>query len=128
MKKFSFLLVIAISALVAVSAFGQGGGKAEANVIRFAKGKSSAVITGTLKGDEEAEYTFSARKGQTVTVTNPQHDIFTYKIFNDNSNSDEVNDRDFTFEITETGSYMFFVKKINDTSRAEKYSLTFAIR
>lgn len=130
MKKFSFLAAIAFFAFAAVSAFGQGGGKAEANVIKFAKGKSSAVIAGTLAGDEEAEYVFGARKGQIVKILNPKSDVFSFRVFNTDVdyNSDDVTDDEFEFEVPETGNYMLFVKISNDRPQPAKYSLTLSIK
>lgn len=37
--------------------------------VTFAKGKSSAVVTGSIKGDQDRTYTVDARAGQTITVT-----------------------------------------------------------
>ena len=37
--------------------------------VSFARGKSSASLTGSLKGDQDRNYTVDARAGQTLTVT-----------------------------------------------------------
>jgi hypothetical protein len=37
--------------------------------VTFAKGKSSATVTGSIKGDQDRTYTVDARAGQTMTVT-----------------------------------------------------------
>jgi hypothetical protein len=37
--------------------------------VSFARGQSSATLTGTIKGDESRNYTVDARAGQTLTVT-----------------------------------------------------------
>ena len=62
------LSLVAVIAPVS-PAFSQHGGKAEPNRIAFARGASSATVHGTVSGDEQAEYTFTAKKGQTVTIT-----------------------------------------------------------
>lgn len=36
--------------------------------VTFAKGKSSAVVTGSIKGDQDRTYSVDARAGQTMTV------------------------------------------------------------
>ena len=62
------LSLVAVLAPVSPT-FAQHGGKAEPNRIAFARGASSATVRGTVSGDEQAEYTFTAKKGQTVTIT-----------------------------------------------------------
>ncbi|MBK9766906.1 MAG: hypothetical protein IPP63_07750 [Chloracidobacterium sp.] len=64
MNKTSFLLVIAFIALVSASSFAQGGGKAEPGRVKFAKGKSQTVLTGTLSGDQEQEFVFGAKRAR----------------------------------------------------------------
>lgn len=50
--------------------------------VTFAKGKSSAVVTGSIKGDQDRTYTVDARAGQTMTVNlkrtkgSPEMNIF----------------------------------------------------
>ncbi|MFS8086214.1 MAG: hypothetical protein ACMG6H_11345, partial [Acidobacteriota bacterium] len=46
----------------------QGGGKAEPNRIEFKRGATSTTISGTVRGDEQAEYVLSAKKGQRLVV------------------------------------------------------------
>ena len=48
-------------------AFAQGG-KAEPNRIKFKRGAYSTIISGTVRGDEEAEYIFSALQGQRILI------------------------------------------------------------
>jgi hypothetical protein len=40
----------------------------EIHAVQFAKGKSSAMIKGTIKGDQTIDYTLRARAGQTMSV------------------------------------------------------------
>ena len=130
MKRVSFLLVIAFFACAAVSTFAQGGGKAEPKEIKFAKGKSSAALSGSLKGDEEMEYSFGAKQGQKVTVTNTTSSLFSFRIFNDDVgyNSADVAKRTFTFEVPETGDFMLFVKRKAVSRKSAKYSISLAIK
>ena len=133
MKKFSFLLVFAFLAFSAVSVAAQSGGKAEPNRIKFAKGKSSTVITGSLKGDEQYEFIFGARAGQTVYLTNPDSDNFSYSVVRtDDENvsyeSTDLAEPTLEFEVTETGDYMIFVKRNATAKVAKKFSITLAIK
>ena len=132
MKRVSFLLVIAFFAFAA-SAFAQGGGKAEPGRIKFAKGKSSTVITGSLKGDSQYEFVFGARKGQTVYVTNPDSDTFSYSVFSQdiedvNYESTDLAEPTLEFVVPETGDYMIFVKRNATSNVAKKFSITLAIK
>jgi len=49
------------------ASFAQGG-KAEPVPIRFPRGRDSATVSGTLRGDAQREYAFVAKKGQRLTI------------------------------------------------------------
>ena len=131
MKRVSFLLVSAFFVFAAVSTFAQNGGKAEPGRVKFAKGKSSTVLKGTLSGDQEQEFVFGAKKGQKVYITNPDSVKFVYRIF---FNDDLINDsRDLAeptmeFVVPETEDYMIFVRRADNSKRAAKFSITLAIQ
>ncbi len=60
-----FFAAAAVSALlVAVPAVAQ-----QVVPVTFAKGKSSATLTGSIKGDQDRTYTVDAKAGQKMTVT-----------------------------------------------------------
>lgn len=128
----SFLISLFIfAAFGATAVFAQGGGKAEASRIKFPKGKTTVTLTGTLKNDEEMEYVFGASKGQKVTVRNSKTSLFDFKIFSEDNFSEGDFDSSvtYTFEIPETGDYMFFVRKKQvKTPRTARFSLTLTIK
>ena len=130
MKRVSYRLVIAFFAFTAVSTLAQGGGKAEPGRVKFAKGKSQTVLTGTLSGDQEQEFVFGAKKGQTVYITNPDSLRFAYRLFNDDVSNDSTDLAEPTMEfvVPETGDYMLFVRRANTTPRSAKFSITLAIQ
>lgn len=66
--KIRLLTPIILTLILAAAAFAQGG-KAEPGEIKFAKGKTSATVTGRVYGDVQDEYIYRARKGQTVMIT-----------------------------------------------------------
>ncbi len=129
MKRVSFLLVITFFAFAAVSAYAQGG-KAEPGRIKFSKGKSKTTLTGTLKGDEEQEFVFGAKKGQKVYVTNSDSANFAYRLFNDavSNESTDLAEPTMTFVVPETGDYMLFVRRSSTKPRSAKFSISFAIK
>ncbi len=130
MKKVSLLGVVALFAVTAISLFAQNGGKAEPGRVKFAKGKSQTVLTGTLSGDQEQEFVFGARQGQTVYITNPDSMRFAYRLFNDTVSEDSTDLAEPTMEfvVPETGDYMLFVRRANATPRTAKFSITLAIQ
>ena len=70
MKRFITIAVLLLTAapfpLSAVAA--EEGGTTHRQAIQFTKGKSSAQVRGSIKGDGDAEYTLNARAGQTLAV------------------------------------------------------------
>lgn len=64
MKHGFFAALAATSLVLAVPAVAQ-----QVVPVAFAKGKSAATITGSIKGDQDRTYTVDARAGQTMTVT-----------------------------------------------------------
>ncbi|HEX3102051.1 MAG TPA: hypothetical protein VHQ01_09680 [Pyrinomonadaceae bacterium] len=123
--------MVIITTFAVGGAFAQRGGKAEPKEIKFAPGRSSATLTGTLSVDEEMEYVFAARKGQKVTVTNSNTGLFDFKVYSEEnfSEGDFDSSRTYTFEIPETGDYMFFVRKKRvKTPRTARFSLTLTIK
>jgi hypothetical protein len=64
MLKSALCVFAACGLLVAQSASAQ-----QTVPVTFAKGKSSATLTGSITGDQDRTYTVDARAGQTMTVT-----------------------------------------------------------
>ena len=129
----SLLLVFAFLAFSAIAVSAQNGGKAEPNRVKFAKGKSSGVITGSLKGDEQYEFIFGARAGQTVYLTNSDSDNFSYSVVREDDDTISYESTDLAeptlqFEVQETGDYMVFVKRNATSKVAKKFSITLAIK
>jgi len=130
MRSILLFLVIIFALSVSVS-FAQGGGKAEPNRIKFAAGKSSAILTGSLSNGQEMEYIFGARKGQTVMIKNSKKSLFDFRVFSDEFDfeTEFESSATLTFEIPETGDYMFFVRKKQvKKPRTAWFSLTLTIK
>src|SRR5438309_9327004 len=49
-------------------ALAQHGGKAEPLRIEFKRGTTSTIVSGVVRGDEEAEYVLGAKKGQRLII------------------------------------------------------------
>jgi hypothetical protein len=129
MKWSSFLLVFAVFAIATVSTFAQGG-NADPARIKFARGRSSTVLTGTLRRDQQQEYVFAAKKGQTVTITNSRPTRFSFSVLQleIDFKKEDIAKPSFKFEIPETGDYLLYVKKTTASSSAANYSVNVAIK
>ncbi len=131
--KIKLLTVVGVLLLFAANNFAQG--KAEPNRVKFAKGKSSATLSGTLSNNEQMEYVFGAQAGQTVTlkVTSvPKGNLFSFSV--DGAEGIELETQydsyaDYTFTAPATGDYLVFVTK-NPTEKSPKakFLLTLAVK
>ena len=128
-------IIIGILLLCAANAFAQGGGKAEPKRIKFAKGKSSAGVSGTLSNNQQMEYIFSAKAGQKITlkVTSvPKGNLFSFSV--DGASGIELETEldsydDYTFTAPETGDYLVFVtKRPTEKVPKAKFLLTLTIK
>ena len=123
------ILLILFSLLSTMLINAQHGGKAEPGHIQFAKGKTSAVIAGSLRSSEEAEYVFAARAGQMVTIRNPSR-AFDFRVFSDENFPDGDFDSSptYSFEIPADGDYNFFVRRKAGGPRRASYRMTLTIK
>jgi len=60
--------VLLVTLFTSTGAIAQRGGKAEPNRIEFKRGTHSTTISGTVRGDEQAEYVLAAKKGQRLVI------------------------------------------------------------
>lgn len=125
--KTRLILLFAVLLAGAVASFAQGGGKAEPSEIKFAAGKSSATVGTTLSGDQQMEYSFSARAGQKVFLKcTPQFD---FRLFQADSDYDtEWNSGSDNFELPADGEYILYVRKKRSPVRRARFSLTITIK
>lgn len=88
--------------------------------IRFARGSSSATVSGSLYSGATRSYILGARRGQTMTV----------RVKSAGNVSVDIGGNDFgrgdTIELRSTDDYIITVH--NDGSRTAKYSLYVSIR
>lgn len=134
--KFKILTFVATFLFAALSAFSQGGGKAEPLRINFEKGKSAKTVIGTLKIDQEYEYVFGATAGQTVSLklisTSPKGKFHAFRVLG----ADEIDfvsefdiNYDLKFTAPETGDYLIFVSmRPTEKVKSGKFSMTLGIQ
>ena len=137
MKKILLLttLLTAIFGFGQAAIFAQNGGKAEPNEIKFKKGAKSATVTGNVKGSEEAEYIFSAKRSQKVSLkvasNKPKGNFHRFMLKGSDVEFTTKQNyyRTYDFIAPETGSY--FVSVTFDSKGNTKtgtYALTLAIK
>lgn len=128
MKRIIFLVLFLLMA--SLTAIAQHGGKAEPKEIKFATGRTSATVTGSLSNGEEYDFVFAAQKGQKVTIRNSRTSQFDFRVFNEEFEfeTEFESSPTLTFEIPETGDYLFFVRKKMTAPRTARFSLTISIK
>lgn len=124
----SFLILICGSVVAA-----QGGGKAEPNRIEFKRGTSSTTISDQVRGDEQAEYVLSAKKGQRLTIkltsVPPKSSVFQL-LGEDNDTLGLEYDANFDYSgvLPKTGDYFITVRRPTEAKGSSRFRLTVTIR
>jgi len=98
--------------------------------VRFERGRTSAVLKGTVSHGREAVYVLNARAGQTlivhVSTTSPNHDVvFSIKSPGGGDLTDDIG-TDFSGELPSSGDYRIAVGAIE--SETANYTLEVTIR
>ncbi len=126
--------LIVIAAILLCSFVSASAQNAEPLRIKFAKGKSSANLTGTLSNDQQMEYIFGAKAGQKITLkvtSQPKGGFFDFDLQGDGFELSTERDyyTDYSFTAPETGDYLVFVRKrpTEKTPKA-KFFLTLTIK
>ena len=124
-----FLVVLACAAPV----FAQNGGKAEPNKIEFKRGTNSTTINGVVRGDEEAEYTLTARQGQRLTIkltSTPVKSSVFQLLGPDNDTLGLEFDANFDYSgvLPKTGDYFISVKRPTTAKGTSRYKMTITVR
>jgi hypothetical protein len=126
-----FLLVLL--AIASITAFAQGGGKAEPNRIEFKRGSYTTTVSGEVRGDEEAEYVLAARQGQKLIIkltSIPAKSSIFQILGPDNDTLGLEFDANFSYSgaLPTTGDYFISVKRPTTAKGRSRYKLTVTIR
>src|SRR6266480_400473 len=119
--------------LAATTAMAQRGGKAEPNRIEFKRGTTSTTVNGTVRGDEEAEYVLSARKGQRLIIkltSVPVKSSVFQLLGEDNDTLGLEYDANFQYSgvLPKTGDYFINVKRPTEAEGTSRFRLTISIK
>ena len=119
--------------LCAAPVFAQNGGKAEPLKIEFKRGTTSTTINGVVRGDEEAEYTLTARQGQQLTIkltSTPVKSSVFQLLGPDNDTLGLEFDANFDYSgvLPKTGDYFISVKRPTAAKGTSRYKMTITVR
>jgi hypothetical protein len=111
----------------------QHGGKAEPNRIEFKRGTSSTTVSGVVRGDEQAEYVLSAKKGQRLIIkltSVPAKSSVFQLLGEDNDTLGLEHDANFDYSgvLPKTGDYFINVKRPTEAKGTSRYRMTVTIR
>ena len=111
----------------------QGGGKAEPNRIEFKRGTTRTTISGTVRGDEQAEYVLGAKKGQRLIIklTSVPVKSSVFQLLgpeNDTLGLEFDSNWDYSGTLPKTGDYFINVKRPTEAKGTSRYKLTITIR
>ena len=122
----TWLLLICSSAAIA-----QHGGRAEPKRIEFKRGATSATFSDTVRGDEQAEYVFAAKKGQKLTIhltSVPRRtSLIDFQGPNTGTGMEYHGGYDYTGVVPETGDYFLTVSRPTESTGKSRYRLTVTI-
>ncbi len=131
------ILLLLPSLLITIAAcsisLAQGGGKAEPLRIEFKRGANSAIVSGKVRGTEEAEYLLAARKGQKLiiklTSVPSRSSVFDLKA-PDNAGLGLEYDAnyDYTGVLPKTGDYLIIVVRPTTSPGTSTYKLSINVR
>jgi hypothetical protein len=111
----------------------QGGGKAEPLRIEFKRGANSAIVSGKVRGTEEAEYLLAARKGQKLiiklTSVPRRSSVFDLKA-PDNADLGLEYDANYGYTgvLPRTGDYLIVVVRPTTSPGTSTYKLSISVR
>ncbi len=122
----SFLFLCA-----AAPVYAQGGGKAEPLRIEFKRGAKSATVKGKVRRDEQAEFIFTARQGQQITIrlaSNPAQSA-RFDLIGSGSEDSKIQDNGYKWSgvAPATGDYLIYVRKPGEID-SSSFSLTLIIK
>jgi hypothetical protein len=123
-----FLVLTIVPAAVA-----QNGGKAEPNRIEFKRGTTSTTISGVVRGDEEAEYVLSAKKGQrlTIRITSTPVKSSVFKLLGEDQDTLGL-EHDANFDVSivlpKYGDYFINVKRPTERKGTSRYRMTITVK
>ena len=131
--RLNLILVLLLVPIACSPAIAQRGGKAEPNRIEFKRGTHSTAISGTVRGDEQAEYVLAAKKGQRLILklTSVPAKSSVFQLLgpeNDTLGLEYDANYDYSGVLPKTGDYFITVSRPTQTKGMSRYKLTVTLR
>lgn len=113
MRTFRSILLSAITIFLLANLTVAQGGKAEPDRIDIPDTPKMRVLTSRLRNSQEKEYVFTAKKGESVLIVNPNPSLFDVRIFHPESEFDTEYDssRRFEVDIETDGDHFLFIRR-----------------
>jgi hypothetical protein len=129
----SLLLTVLLILIAYSPAVAQRGGKAEPNRIEFKRGSNSTTVSGAVRGDEQAEYVLSAKKGQRLIIrltSVPVKSAVFQLLGEDNDTLGLEYDANFNYSgvLPKSGDYFITVSRPTEAKGTSRYRLTVTVR
>ena len=127
------LITFFLAAATASTTFAQHGGKAEPNRIEFKRGATSTTIGDSVRGSEQAEYVFSARQGQRLSIklTSVPAKSSCFLLYGpDNPQVDLSLDcvSSYSMKVPAKGDYFLTVTRGSESKETSRYRMTITIK
>jgi len=132
--KLAILIPVSLIVLVGCSAaLAQGGGKAEPNRIEFKRGTTSTIISGAVRGDEQAEYVLAAKKGQRLIIklTSVPVKSSVFQLLGEDHDTLGLEydaNYDYSGVLPKTGDYFITLTRPGQSKGMSRYRLTVSVR
>jgi len=132
--KLAILIPVSLIVLVGCSAaLAQGGGKAEPNRIEFKRGTTSTIISGAVRGDEQAEYVLAAKKGQRLIIklTSVPVKSSVFQLLGEDHDTLGLEydaNYDYSGVLPKTGDYFITLTRPGQSKGMSRYKLTVTVR
>jgi hypothetical protein len=131
--RLNLILVLLLVPIACSPAIAQRGGKAEPNRIEFKRGTHSTAISGTVRGDEQAEYVLAAKKGQRLIIklTSVPVKSSVFQLLGDDNDTLGLEydaNYDYSGVLPKTGDYFITVSRPTQTKGTSRYKLTVTVR
>jgi len=129
----NLILVLLLVPIACSPAIAQRGGKAEPNRIEFKRGTHSTTISGTVRGDEQAEYVLAAKKAQRLVIklTSVPVKSSVFQLLgpdNDTMGLEYDANYDYSGVLPKTGDYFITVSRPTQTKGMSRFKLTVTVR
>jgi hypothetical protein len=116
------LALAAVMAALVMSAAGTAMAQIATTDVHFAKGKTSSVVSGTIKGDQTRDYVVRASEGQTMKVDLTGSNIVFFNVLPPGSNDEAIfvgsnEGNNFAGTLSTSGAYKVRVYQMRATAR-----------